>query len=144
MVKILRSRPSERLTFSYLTSLVSIPNCDAKLIGAMADFRPDLFVVTKDKKLKLRMNVAEDIARQGVSKWRVPAPPAKVRENAGLGKHSSGMSLDPAEGCYCNHPDEEVLRDLKKGSIPDEALVFSYCWKNICRVRGLFFNLMRS
>lgn len=138
MVKALRLRPGEWLTFAYLASLVGIPDCDANLIGAMTDFRPDLFAVTKDKKLKLRLAVAEDVARQGTTRWQVPAPPEKVPESS-PGRHAAG-SFGDSQGCYCNRPDEEVLSDLKEDSIPDDALVFSCCWKNICRVRGLFFN----
>src|ERR1700693_330360 len=136
MVKALRSRPGEWLTFAYLSALVAMPDCDANLIGAMADFRPDLFAVSKDKKLKLRMKVVEDVAQQGPRNWKVPAPPEKVSEltNSGHRGVSSGGLKD---GCYCSHPDEEVLADLKEDTIPDEALVYSCCWKNICRVRGL-------
>ena len=141
MVKALRSRPGEWLTFAYLSSLVSLPDCDANLIGAMADYRPDLFAVTKDRKLKLRLNIAEDVARKGPTNWQVPAPPEKVSE-PNPGRHAVASFGESAAGCYCILPDEDVLFDLKAGSIPDEALVYSCCWKNICRVRGLFFNLV--
>ena len=141
MVKTLRSRPGEWLTFAYLSSLVALPDCNGDLIGAMADFRPDLFAVTKDKKLKLRMKVVEDVAQQGPRNWQVPVPPEKVSEL----NHASRMgtsSRDLRDRCYCNLPDEEILADLKEDSIPDEALVYSCCWKNICRVRGKSFHLV--
>jgi len=143
MVKALRSRPGEWLTFAYLSSLVSFPDCDATLIGAMADFRPDLFAVSKDKKLKLRMKVVEDVAQQGVRNWKVPSPPEKIPELSHA-MHTGTSSGALESGCYCNLPDEEVLADLKEDSIPDEALLYSCCWKNICRVRGLFFNLVSA
>jgi len=41
-------------------------------------------------------------------------------------------------GCYCETPREQVLADLKHGSIPDEALVRNCCYKWICKVRGTF------
>jgi hypothetical protein len=43
-------------------------------------------------------------------------------------------------GCYCSVPDHDILHDLKAGSVPDKALVYSCCWENICRVRAIFFG----
>ena len=141
MVKALRARPGEWLTFSYLSSLIAIPNCDADIVGAMADYRPDLFSVSKDRKLKLRTEVAEDVARRGPKNWKVP----DRREQVPFGifkRHSDKQAGATQNVCYCSTSDEEILDDLTEDSIPDEALVFSCCWKNICRVRGLFFNLV--
>lgn len=42
--------------------------------------------------------------------------------------------------CYCDNSDVEILNDLKRGSIPDEALVNSCCWRRICQVRGRYFE----
>lgn len=39
-------------------------------------------------------------------------------------------------GCYCDKSENEVLDDLRRGSVPDEALVRSCCYKWICKVRG--------
>jgi len=41
-------------------------------------------------------------------------------------------------GCYCDTPQKQVLADLKHGSIPDEALVRSCCYRWICKVRAIF------
>jgi hypothetical protein len=141
MVLSLRSRPGEWLTFSYLSTLVALPGCDADLIGAMADFRPDIFAVAKDRKLKLREQIVADIAKQEPRAWRVPDAPTRAPETHSIGH--GGSTTGMSEGAsYCHLPDEEILADLKEGSIPDEALVYSCCWKNICRVRGLYFNLV--
>jgi hypothetical protein len=141
MVAVLRSRPGEWMTFRYLASLVEIPQCDDQVVGALAEYRPDLFAIAKDRKLKLRVSVSEDIALQGPTKWQVPPPPVKPIKGIGS-SHGHGAFGESDAACYCKLPDQEVLADLKEGSIPDEALVFSCCWKNICRVRGLFFNLV--
>jgi hypothetical protein len=42
--------------------------------------------------------------------------------------------------CYCGHRDEEILNDIKRGAIPDEALVNNCCYKTICKVRGTYFS----
>lgn len=41
-------------------------------------------------------------------------------------------------GCYCETPQEQVLADLKHGSVPDEALVRDCCYKWICTVKATF------
>ena len=143
MVKMLHSRPGEWLTFAYLSSLMAIPDCDANLVGAMADYRPDLFAVSRDRKLKLRTGVVEDVARQGPTSWRVPDRPEQAQLGS-FNRHGGTQSGPAPSGCYCGVSDEEILSALKEGSVPDEALVFSCCWKNICRVRGLFFNLVSA
>ena len=143
MVKMLRARPGEWLTFAYLSSLIALPDCDTNIVGAMADYRLDLFAVSRDRKLKLCTEVVEDVARQGPTRWRVPQRP----EQAQLGssnRHGGTQSGSPPSGCYCSVSDEEILSALKEGSVPDEALVYSCCWRNICRVRGLFFNLVSA
>jgi hypothetical protein len=45
-------------------------------------------------------------------------------------------------GCYC-YPipgPGEILRDLLRNALPDDALVCTGCWKEICRARGLNFK----
>lgn len=137
IVKTLRARPGEWLTFSRLSSLIAIPDCDANIVGAMADYRPDLFAVSRDRRMKLRTEVAEDVARRG----NVPERPEQVP--FGIFKRHSDKHGGPTQNvCYCSFTDQEILTDLAGDSIPDEALVFSCCWRNICRIRGLFFNLV--
>lgn len=33
--------------------------------------------------------------------------------------------------CYCDNPDVTILDDLKRQTVPDEALVRSCCWSRI-------------
>jgi hypothetical protein len=42
--------------------------------------------------------------------------------------------------CYCDSTEKTIVHDLKRGSIPEEALVNSCCWKEICRIRGRNFS----
>lgn len=42
--------------------------------------------------------------------------------------------------CYCDKPEQEILGDLKRGSVPDEALLRSCCWRKIRQVRGNRFH----
>ncbi len=42
--------------------------------------------------------------------------------------------------CYCDTNASEVLDDIVRETVPDEALVNGCCWRHICRVRGGNFN----
>jgi hypothetical protein len=42
--------------------------------------------------------------------------------------------------CYCDSSDEEILQDLLRDGVPEEALTRSCCWKRVCQVRGRNFN----
>lgn len=37
--------------------------------------------------------------------------------------------------CYRDRAKCEVVADVKRGMIPDEALLNSFCWRWICKVR---------
>lgn len=138
MVDILQKHPGEWLTFGRLSWLVAIPECDADIIAAIAEYRHDLFALSDDRRLKLRTGAVEDVARQGISNWRVPPRPEQARAAETF---RGAASAEPAQGvCYCESADQDVLRDLVEDSVPDKALVYSCCWRTICRVRGLFFN----
>lgn len=75
MVRVLREHPGEWLTFGRLSHLVAVTGCDADLLGAIADYRNDLFAMAGDRKVKLRSKVVEDVAEQGIAGWRIPSPP---------------------------------------------------------------------
>lgn len=141
MVRTLRNRPAEWLTFVGLSRLVALADCDANVLGAIAEYRSDLFAITKDRKLKLRQNVIEDVARRGIENWSVPArpEPAKHRD---LDYRDITARRESGVGCYCKSSYEEILNDIKGGSPPDEALLRSCCWSAICRVRGMYFNMI--
>ncbi len=139
MVRALRERPAEWLTFKRLSLLISIPDCNADLCAAIADYRDDLFTTNADKRLKLRPSVIEEMAHSGVANWRIPARPEPIkRENSK--SQASQSDRKTTVGCYCNLPESEILSDLKSGSVPEAALVNQCCWRTICRVRGLNFN----
>src|SRR5258708_3799746 len=82
MVGELHKHPAEWLTFTRLTSLIRIPDCDADIIAAIAEYRCDLFAPTNDRKLKLRSCVIEDIARAGFANWRAPKRPEHPQPSA--------------------------------------------------------------
>jgi hypothetical protein len=42
--------------------------------------------------------------------------------------------------CYCDRTDAEILQDLQRGRMPEEALLNGCCWIRICEVRGRNFN----
>jgi hypothetical protein len=61
---------------------------------------------------------------------RIPFPPLSSNANARL-------SPKEAEAvCYCDNPPGDILNDLERGAVPDEALVRDCCWRTICKVRG--------
>ncbi len=137
MIEVLRAHPGDWLTFRRLSWLCSIPGCDADIIAGIAEYRHDLFSISDDRRLKLRTETLADIAQRGISNWTLPSRPEQVV------KHSpdrSSASEGLQGGCYCGSSEKDVLRDLVENSVPDTALVYSCCWRAICRVRGLFFN----
>lgn len=42
--------------------------------------------------------------------------------------------------CYPHASDADILKDILRTSIPEEALTCSACWKRICQVRGKNFS----
>lgn len=44
--------------------------------------------------------------------------------------------------CYCRYPDIEILNNIVRGDIPEEALIMGCCWKRICQVRGRGFSFI--
>lgn len=43
--------------------------------------------------------------------------------------------------CYCSSTDEDnILSDILRGDVPDDALVQGCCWRRICQVRGCNIN----
>ena len=121
--------------------MVAIPYCDADLVGAIAEYRHDLFAIANDRKLKLRPSVVEQAAHRGMTNWQVPARPEQ-RERGNLDNPVVTATGRTSVECYCNSSYQEILSDLKEGALPDDALVLGCCWRTICRVRGLYFNLV--
>ena len=42
--------------------------------------------------------------------------------------------------CYCDSNSSSILNDIKRDTIPNEALARDCCWREICRVRGSLFS----
>jgi hypothetical protein len=42
--------------------------------------------------------------------------------------------------CYCDSPEDQILLDIGRGSVPEDALVRACCWREICRTRGRNFD----
>ena len=137
IVLLLLKHPGEWFTFRRASSSIGIPGCDADVLAALVEYRQDLFAISDDRRLKLRTGVTEAVAHQGISNWQLPARPE--RPSPEIFRDGTYPEI-PRGGCYCNVGDRAVLRDLVNGAVPDEALVYSCCWKHICRIRGLFFG----
>lgn len=137
IVLLLLKHPGEWFTFGRASLSIGNPEYDADGVAALVDYRQDLFAVSDDRRFKLRTSVSEAIAQQGTSNWQVPPRPERPR----LEISRDGTQANASRGrCYCSVDGRTVLRDLRSGSVPDEALVYSCCWRHICRVRGLYFG----
>lgn len=130
-------------TFRRLSHLMGLADHDGDSLAGFAEYRSDLFVIARDKMLKLQPRLVKEIARIGVENWRVPErphPPKHVRRGAdsfAIGDIQSGP-------CYCHTPHRNILYDLKTASVPGEALLCDSCWREMCRVRGIYFNAVDS
>ncbi len=136
MVRALRAHPGEWLSFRKLSQTIGIASYDANFLGGIADYRHDLFAVDKDKRIKLRLEVVEEVTRKGIENWTIPTAPSPppLRDRAELLDN-----LDDRTGaCYCSSTEPQILEDLKSGSVPSAALMCKPCWQEICRVRALF------
>ena len=143
MVLVLRQHPGEWLTFRRLSRLVAIPGMDEYALGAIAEYRNDLFAISNDLKMKLRENTIEDIARQDVTNWIIPERPLRDERRELRGKVA--RAIGGTEGtCYCDLPFPKILSEIIGKTVPDEALILSCCWITICRVRGPDMHLVSS
>ena len=125
MIRQFVDHPGEFLTFQRLAWLIS--DADPDVLHAIAEHRPDLFVVTKnDRSLKLFPEAVERIVRMGVEQVLTEEVPVAYVVPP---QHDSG-------GC-AHFSDEEILVDLRRCSLPAEALTRNCCWTKICHVRGL-------
>ncbi len=134
MVRALRTRPAEWLTFRELSRLIANRELDENLLGAMADYRKDIFATTCDRKLKLREEVIEETAHRDLGDWAVPERRASD-ERRELRERVARAIPRANGGCYCDLPESEILEDIYAERVPNEALILSYCWKTISRTR---------
>jgi hypothetical protein len=125
MIREFLAHPAELLTFRRLSRLVA---SDQDVLHAIAEQRPDLFMITSnDRFVKLFPEAAERIASGGVEKAI-----AEVREipSERDARH---------DHLACNHfsSDEEILADLQRVSFRSDLLTRGCCWRAICRVRAV-------
>jgi hypothetical protein len=141
MVFVLRQHPNEWLSFRKLSRLVAIPGIDEHAVASTAVYRDDLFAVHQDRRVKLRESIVEQLAHQDLANWKVPKRmvPDERREL----RDRVARAIGGAEGtCYCDVPFPTILSEIIGETVPDEALILACCWITICRVRGLYMQLV--
>jgi hypothetical protein len=139
----LRQHPGEWLTFRRLSQLVAIPGINKDAVGGVAEYRDDLFAISRDRKVKLRQSVLEQTAHQDVTNWAVPQ--RNVPDDRRELRNRVARALGGADGtCYCQVPPPTILSEIIGETVPDEALILSCCWITICRVRGPDMHLVSS
>jgi hypothetical protein len=125
MIREFLAHPAELLTFRRLSRLVA---SDADVLHAIAEQRPDLFMITSNGRfVKLFPDAVERIATDGVEKVIAEVGPVPSERDARRDHRD------------CNHfsSDEEILADLRLASFRPESLTRSCCWAAVCRVRAL-------
>jgi hypothetical protein len=143
MVFVLRNHPNEWFSFGKLRRLIAIPGGDENVIAAISGYRDDLFAVHQDRRVKLRESIVGQLARQDLANWKVPKRmvPDERREL----RDRVACAIGGAEGtCYCDVPVPKILSEIIGETVPDEALILACCWITICRVRGLYMQLVSS
>lgn len=135
MMGVLLRHPSEWLSPRQLSRVTRI---EEALLSGLADYRRDLFAVSRGK-IKLQTETVEAVSRAGLNKWKVPPPP---RKSPGFARSGGSEPIGGADrrGCYCASAHSKILANLVDESVPDEALLNSCCWKTICRVRARNFS----
>lgn len=127
MIRQFLKQPGEFLTFGKLA--YRIPDADKDVLHALAEQRPDLFVITRNEKAARLHTEAVRRIVQGKDVEAPPAVPSATRSPEGIGAASART--------HCGHFErDEILADLQRSSLPAEALVRTCCWKVICRLRG--------
>ena len=139
MVRALRTRPAEWLTFRDLSTLIANREMDEEVVGAIAEYRKDIFAITNDRKLKLRESIVEQTAHLDLDNWTVPE--RRIPDGRRELRDAVARALRVENGCcYCSFSDPEIFDDIFAERVPDGALILSCCWKTICRVRGQELN----
>ncbi|MCI0348966.1 MAG: hypothetical protein L0Z53_06030 [Acidobacteriales bacterium] len=126
MIRQFMRRPGEFLTFRQLA--FRIPGADPDVLHALAENWSNLFLITNnDRSLKLHENAVRAILANGLdatAETAMPTPPARTDQL----RH---------ERHECDHyTEEEILVDLRRCSVPSDAMLNGCCWRKICRVRG--------
>jgi hypothetical protein len=123
MIRQFFAHPAEFLTFNQLAHRIA--GGDADVLHAIAEAKPDLFLITNNgSAAKLFAEAVREILRGDADLTTLHAITTPDDERVG------GTP-------FCEHSsDEEILADLRRGSMPSEALVRNCCWRRICQVRG--------
>lgn len=125
MIREFLAHPAELLTFRKLSYWIA---SDPDVLHAIAEQRPDLFIITADDRfVKLFPEAVERIVDVGVERTiaevrAVRSEPDSKREHRPCGHFSS---------------DDEILADLLRCSFHPETLTRNCCWSEIGRVRGV-------
>lgn len=124
MIREFLAHPAELLTFRHLARRVA---SDPDVLHAIAEQRPDLFLVSQDDRfVKLFPEAVERIVDIDVDRTIDEvnvAPPKTV----------SARDHHP-----CDHfgAEGEILTDLLHCSFHPDTLIRNCCWREICRVRS--------
>ena len=124
MIREFLTHPAELFTFRRLAHRIT---SDPDVLHAIAEQRPDLFVITADdRSLKLFSQAVERIVGEGVERTI-----ADVRVLPS--EQSSARGHRP-----CDHlvSEDEILSDLVHCSFNPDELTRNCCWREICRVRS--------
>src|SRR5260370_15403264 len=120
MMIVLLQHPGEWVTFRKLSRLVAIPRMDEYALGAIAEYRDDLFAMSNDRKVKLRQSALEEIAHQDVTNWIIPQRP--IRDERQELRDRVARAIGGAKGtCYCDVPFPTILTEIIGETVPDEA-----------------------
>jgi hypothetical protein len=124
MVRQFLQDPGELLTFGQLA--FRIEGSDKLVLQAIADSRPDLFLVVRDGQFaKLHFDAVRRIVNDGIDAVMIPGNPPIL------------PSSPKEPRTRCSHFDlAELANDLLRFSLPSEALVRNCCWSEICRIRA--------
>jgi hypothetical protein len=117
------AHPAEFLSFNKLAHRIA--GGDADVLHAIAEAKPDLFLLTNNgRAAKLFPEAVREILKGNADLTTLHPITTPEEERIGA-------------GWRCEHSsDEEILADLQHMSLPAEALTRRCCWTRICQVRG--------
>jgi hypothetical protein len=123
MIREFLAHPAEMQTFRRVARRIT---ADSDVLHAIAEQRPDLFLVTPDDRfVKLFPEAVERIVDVGVERTIAEVNVA----------HPKTVSTRDHHPCDHFGAESEILTDLLNCSLPD-SLTRNCCWKEICRVRS--------
>jgi hypothetical protein len=130
MIREFLAHPAELLTFRKLSYRIA---SDADVLHAIAEQRPDLFIITdNDRFVKLFPKAVERIVDVGVDRAIAEVGVARSRPTSAHDHHP------------CDHfgSENEILTGLLHCSFHPDSLARNCCWREICRVRSASPNVI--